>query len=207
MKAKEKMINQHLIGRNITNERVLKAMEVVEREIFVPQGLKYRAYEDSPLPIGQKQTISQPYIVAYMAQTLDPQPHEKVLEIGAGSGYNAAILAQLSNHVYSIEIIDWLSEMAQMNLKEAGIKNATVKHGDGYYGWPEKAPFDKIILTAAISWVPDQLKAQLKIGGKLLLPLNNAYQKLVLIEKTGADEFIEHDLIYVTFVPLTSDSM
>lgn len=206
MSKKEKMIQQHLKGRDITNERVLKAMTEVDREVFIPEGLKSRAYEDCPLPIGHEQTISQPYIVAYMAQVLDLQPHEKVLEIGTGSGYNAAILAKLSKHVYSIEVIDWLSDLAKFNLEKAGVKNVTVKQGDGYYGWPKFAPFDKIMLTAATPWIPDQLKEQLKIGGKLMVPLSNSYQKLIITEKTGANSFIEHDLIYVNFVPLTGES-
>ncbi len=206
MNSKEKMIEQHLLGRDITDERVLKAMGKVEREIFVPEGLKYRAYEDTPLPIGQGQTISQPYIVAYMAQTLDVQQNEKVLEVGSGCGYNAAVLAHLSSHVYSVEVIEWLADLAQMNLREAGIKNVTVKHDDGYHGWPENAPFDKIMLTAATPRIPDQLKEQLKIGGKILAPVSNAYQKLILLEKTGPNEFKEHDLIYVRFVPMTGES-
>ena len=206
MNDKETMLERDLKGRDIVNERVLQAMEGVNREIFVPEGLKYRAYQDSPLPIGMKQTISQPYIVAYMAQILDPQPHEKILEIGSGCGYNAAVLAYLSSHVYSIEVIEWLADLAIVNLKEAGVKNVTVKHGDGFHGWPEKAPFDKIILTAATPEIPDQLKEQLIIGGKLLAPVSNSFQKLILLEKTGANEFREHDLIYVRFVPMTGES-
>ncbi len=206
MNGKEKMIEQHLKGRDIYNKRVLQAMAEVEREIFVPEGLRYRTYEDSPLPIGQEQTISQPYIVAYMAQTINPQPHEKLLEVGSGCGYNAAVLAYLSAHVYSIEVIEWLANLAQTNLKQAGVENVTVKYGDGYHGWPENAPFDKIMLTAATPAIPDQLKEQLKIGGKILAPVSNSYQKLILLEKTGTNEFKEHDLIYVRFVPMTGES-
>ncbi len=206
MNSKERMIEQHLMGRDINDISVLEAMEKVQREIFVPEGLKYRAYEDSPLPIGEGQTISQPYIVAYMAQILKPQSHEKILEVGSGCGYNAAVLAQLSAHVYSVEVIEWLADLAKMNLKQAGVKNVTVKHDDGYHGWPEHAPFDKIMLTAATPSIPDQLKVQLKTGGKILAPVSNSYQKLILLEKTGENEFKEHDLIYVRFVPMTGES-
>lgn len=206
MNDKKTMIERDLKGRDIVNERVLQAMEDVNRETFVPEGLKYRAYQDSPLPIGMKQTISQPYIVAYMAQILDPRPHEKILEVGSGCGYNAAVLAYLSSHVYSIEVIEWLADLAKVNLKEAGVKNVTVIHGDGLHGWPEKAPFDKIILTAATPEIPDQLKDQLIIGGKLLAPVSNSFQKLILLEKTGRNEFKEHELIYVSFVPMTGES-
>lgn len=200
------MITQHLLGRDIDNDRVLRAMQEVEREIFVPEGLKYRAYEDAPLPIGEGQTISQPYIVAYMAQILNPQPDEIMLEVGSGCGYNAAVLAQLCSHVYSVEVIEWLAKLAKRNLDEAGIKNVSVMHGDGYHGWPEHAPFDKIMLTAAAPKIPDKLKEQLKIGGKILAPVSNSYQKLILLEKKGENDYIEHDLIYVRFVPMTGES-
>lgn len=206
MNDKETMIERDLKGRDIVNERVLQAMEEVNRETFVPEGLKYRAYQDSPLPIGMKQTISQPYIVAYMAQILDPQPHEKIMEVGSGCGYNAAVLANLCSHVYSIEVIEWLADFAKVNLKQAGVKNVTVKHGDGFHGWPIKAPFDKIILTAATPIIPDKLKEQLIIGGKLLAPVSNSFQKLILHEKTGTNEFKEHELIHVRFVPMTGES-
>ncbi len=206
MNTKEKMIEQHLMGRDITDERVLSAMQKVERKVFVPNGLKYRAYEDSPLPIGHGQTISQPYIVAYMAQILEPQPHEKVLEVGSGCGYNAAVLANLSAHVYSVEVIEWLADLAKMNLRDAGIENVSVKYGDGYHGWQENAPFDKIMLTAATPQIPEMLKEQLKIGGKILAPVSNSYQKLILLEKMGTNEFKEHNLIYVRFVPMTGES-
>ena len=206
MNDKETMIERDLKGRDIVNERVLQAMEEINREIFVPEGLRYRAYQDSPLPIGMKQTISQPYIVAYMAQILDPQPHEKIMEVGSGCGYNAAVLANLCSHVYSIEVIEWLADFAKVNLKQAGVKNVTVKHGDGFHGWPIKAPFDKIILTAATPIIPDKLKEQLIIGGKLLAPVSNSFQKLILHEKTGTNEFKEHELIHVRFVPMTGET-
>ncbi len=203
MDQKEKMIEEHLKDRGINDERVLRAMEEVDRAIFVPEGLKYAAYEDTPLPIGKEQTISQPYIVAYMAQVLNPKPEDKVLEVGTGCGYNAAILSKLASHVYSVEIIEWLAELAKKNLKEAGIKNVSTKFGDGYRGWPEKGPFDKIMLTAATPRIPDYLKEQLIDGGKILAPVSNTFQKLILLEKKGKDKFSEEELLYVRFVPMT----
>lgn len=200
------MIKQHLKGRDITDERVLRAMEEVDRALFVPDGLKYAAYEDTPLPIGKEQTISQPYIVAYMAQILDPQPEDTILEVGTGCGYNAAILSRLASQVYSLEIIEWLAELAKKNLDEAGIENVSTKFGDGYRGWPEKAPFDKIMLTAATSRIPEPLKDQLVIGGKILAPVSNTFQKLILLEKNGEKSFDEEELIYVRFVPMTGES-
>ena len=197
------MIQEHLKGRDITNERVLDAMENVDRALFVPRGLKYAAYDDTPLPIGRQQTISQPYIVAYMAQILEPGPDDKVLEVGTGCGYNAAILSRLCSHVYSVEIIEWLAQLARKNLDEAAIENVSVKFGDGYRGWPENAPYDRIMLTAATPFIPEPLKKQLAVGGKILAPVSNTFQKLVLLEKTGEDTFKENDLIYVRFVPMT----
>lgn len=203
MDPKTRMIEQHLKGRDIYDGKVLRAMREVDRALFVPEELRESAYNDSPLPIGRGQTISQPYIVAYMAQALNLQPDDIVLEIGSGCGYNAAVLSQLVSHVFSIEIIEWLAELARKNLMKAGIANVTCRHGDGYKGWPEKGPFDKIMLTAAAQQVPGPLKEQLKNGGKLLIPLGNGFQKLTLIEKENAEEFVEYDLLPVRFVPLT----
>ncbi|MFP4064984.1 MAG: protein-L-isoaspartate(D-aspartate) O-methyltransferase [Bacteroidales bacterium] len=203
MDPKDKMIEHQLKGRDIYDGKVLRAMREVERELFVPEEMKEDAYNDSPLPIGRGQTISQPYIVAYMAQAMELKPEDKVLEIGSGCGYNAAILSRLVSQVYSIEIIEWLAELARKNLIKAGIDNVTLRYGDGYQGWYEKAPFDKIMLTAAAPRVPNALKEQLKTGGKLLIPLGNGFQKLTLIKKTSEEEFVEHDLIPVRFVPLT----
>ncbi len=156
-----------------------------------------------PLPIGRGQTISQPYIVAYMAQAMDLKPEDNVLEIGSGCGYNAAVLSRMVSHVFSIEIIEWLADLARKNLIKAGITNVSLLHGNGYKGWPEKSPFDKIMLTAAAPYVPNALKDQLKVGGKLLIPLGNGFQKLILFEKEGEEEYTEHHLIPVRFVPLT----
>lgn len=203
MDKKERMIERHLKGRDIDDERVIEAMKSINRETFIPEDVQELAYEDSPLPIGKGQTISQPYIVAFMAQALELKSHEKVLEIGSGCGYNAAVLSRLVSHVFTIEIIEWLARLAGKNLKKEGIDNVSVRFGDGYQGWPEKAPFDKIMLTAATPVIPEPLKKQLKTGGKILAPVSNTYQKLALIEKHGEDNFIEHDLIHVRFVPMT----
>lgn len=205
MDPKNRMIEQHLKGRDIYDGKVLRAMQEVDRAVFVPEDMQEEAYNDSPLPIGRGQTISQPYIVAYMAQALNLRPEDKVLEIGSGCGYNAAILSRLVSQVYSIEIIEWLAELAHKNLIKAGITNVTLRHSDGYRGWEEEAPFDKIMLTAAAPHVPKALKQQLKTGGKLLIPLGSGFQKLTLIEKKGSDEFVEQDLIPVRFVPMTGD--
>ncbi len=200
------MIRLHLQGRDIRDPRVLDAMREVDRSLFVPDDLKQMAYEDSPLPIGKGQTISQPYIVAYMAQVLDLQPGDTVLEVGSGCGYNAAVMSRLVKHVYSVEIVEWLANLARENLETAGITNVSISYGDGYKGWPQKAPFDKIMLTAAASHFPEPLKEQLKTGGRILGPLTNTFQKLMMLEKKGEGEFTEHDLIHVRFVPMTGES-
>lgn len=204
--TKEEMIEQQLKARGITDSRVLEAMREVDRSAFVPEDMKDHAHEDRPLPIGQDQTISQPYIVAYMAQELKAGPGDKVLEVGAGCGYNAAVLSRITSEVFSVEIIGWLASLAKENLEGAGIENVTTRHGDGYLGWPEKAPFDAIILTAAPPQVPQPLKDQLKIGGTLLAPVGRMVQKLVLLEKTGKNEFRETGLLPVNFVPMTGEA-
>ena len=206
MDKKERMVEWQLKGRDITDERIIHAMQMINRETFLPDNMKELAYEDTPLPIGKGQTISQPYIVAYMAQVLDLHKSEKVLEIGTGCGYNAAVISQLASHVYSLEIIEWLADLARENLKAEEIDNVSVRMGDGNKGWPEYAPFDKILLTAATPEIPGPLKKQLKVGGKILAPVSNAFQKLMLIEKTGENEYAEHDMIHVRFVPMTGDS-
>lgn len=206
MDNKEKMIEYHLKARGIEDEKVLQAMERVDRELFVPIEMKAHAYDDSPLPIGRGQTISQPYIVAYMAEALDIQPTDKVLEIGSGCGYNAAVLAQMAKQIYSVEIIEWLSNLAKKNLLHAGVTNVDIRFGDGYQGWEEQAPYDKIILTAAAPKIPGPLKKQLRVGGLLLGPVSDSYQKLLLLKKTGEDEFTQHELLPVRFVPMTGQS-
>lgn len=205
MDRKEQMIQAQLKDRDIDDENVLAAMRSVDRELFVPDEMKKHAYDDSALPIGQDQTISQPYIVAYMAQVLGFEQDDRVLEVGSGCGYNAAVISQMVKEVYSVEIIEWLADMAKENIAKTGIKNVFVKYDDGYNGWPERAPFDKIILTAAAPHIPDALKEQLKPGGMLLAPVADTYQKLMLLVKTGEDTFATEELIQVRFVPLTKE--
>ncbi|BAO54907.1 protein-L-isoaspartate(D-aspartate) O-methyltransferase [Nonlabens marinus] len=203
MSTKKQMIEKHLKGRDIHDTKVLKAMEEVERKHFVPAELEDMAYEDNPLPIGKSQTISQPYIVAYMAQELQLNEDDKVLEVGTGCGYNAAVLSRLVKKVYSVEIIEWLAQLAKENLAKTDYDNIETRYGDGYDGWPEEGPFDAIELTAAPPKIPETLKKQLKIGGKLLAPIGTRTQKLVLIERNSEDEFTEETLLMVRFVPMT----
>lgn len=204
--TKDEMIERQLMARDITDPDVIRAMREVDRSLFVPDDIKELTYEDRALPIGREQTISQPYIVAYMAQMLSLKPDDVVMEVGTGCGYNAAVLSRLAAHVYSVEVIEWLASLAKENLKKAGIENVTSRHGDGYRGWPEKAPFDAIILTAAPPALPEPLKLQLKIGGKLLAPVGEGIQKLVLLERTSQDLFDEKPLIPVQFVPMTGEA-
>lgn len=201
--TKEEMIEKQLIRRGITDPMVIKAMREIDRLKFVPDDMQEYAYEDGPLPIGKGQTISQPYIVAYMAQELKLEPDAKVLEVGTGCGYNVAVLSQIASQVYSVEIIEWLANLAKENLKKTSIENVTTRYGDGYQGWPDKAPFDAIILTAAPPAIPQPLKQQLKVGGKLLAPVGKSIQHLVLLEKTGEDSLEEKTLLPVQFVYMT----
>ena len=203
---KEEMMERQLIARGISDPRVLDAMWEVDRADFVPTDMQQHAYEDRPLPIGRDQTISQPYIVAYMAQELKLGPDDIVMEVGTGCGYNAAVLSKIVKHVYSLEIIEWLAGLAKDNLRRAGIENVTSRYGDGYQGWPEKAPFDAAVLTAAPPAIPEPLKQQLKVGGRLLAPVGTKQQKLVLLEKTGKDFFNEKTLLLVSFVPMTGEA-
>ncbi len=204
--SREELIEMDLKGKGITDPDVIDAMYEVDRTLFVPEDLQAKAYENRPLPIGKGQTISQPYIVAYMAQKLKLEPDDKVLEVGTGCGYNAAVLSRLVDHVYSVEIIEWLAHLAKENLKKTGFQNISTRLGDGYQGWPEKAPFDAIFLTAAPPQIPEPLKQQLKIGGKLLAPVGTNYQKLILLERTAEDSFQEKSLLPVSFVPMTGEA-
>lgn len=197
------MIENQLKARGISDQNVLDAMQEVDRSLFVPEDKQDLAYEDRPLPIGKNQTISQPYIVAYMAENLRLDDGDKVLEVGTGCGYNAAVLSRLTKEVYSIEIIEWLAQLAVENLEKTAYENIKTRHGDGYAGWPEESPFDAIILTAAPPYIPRPLKKQLKIGGKLLAPVGKMNQKLILLHKTEEDEFEEKELLPVRFVPMT----
>lgn len=203
MNAKELMIEKQLKGRDIHDENVLNAMREIDRELFIPPYMHSRAYDDNALPIGHNQTISQPYIVAYMAQSLGLHPDDRLLEVGTGCGYNAAVLSRLVNHVYSIEIIEWLAQLSGENLKRAGISNVSTCNGDGYRGWAEHAPFDKIMVTAAAPHIPEPLKKQLNTGGKILVPVGTSFQNLVLLIKINEDVFEEQRLIPVRFVPMT----
>lgn len=199
---RERMVTEQLAGRDIRDPRVLAAMRRVPRHLFVPMPQRVSAYEDYPLPIGHGQTISQPYIVAYMTQALKIEPAHKVLEVGTGSGYQAAVLGELAAEVYTIEIVAPLAERAKAALAGAGYANVHVRHGDGYEGWPEEAPFDAIMVTAAPDHVPPPLIRQLAVGGRMIIPVGSGYQELRLIEKTD-EGVIERSTIPVRFVPLT----
>jgi protein-L-isoaspartate(D-aspartate) O-methyltransferase len=193
-------------GRGITNSRVLAAMERVPRHEFVPGDVRASAYDDSALPIGYGQTISQPYIVALMTEQLRPQPEDKVLEIGTGSGYQAAVLAGLVKEVYTIEIVEQLATRAAMDLKRLAYTNVHVRAGDGYQGWPEAAPFDAIIVTCAPEKVPQPLVDQLKDGGRLIIPVGDiGDQNLVLLHKRGG-KLDQQAVLPVRFVPMTGEA-
>ncbi len=204
--GRDEMLECQLRRRNITDEAVLTAMAAVDRRLFVPDDLRSRAYADGPLPIGYGQTISQPYVVAYMLQKLALTTGARVLEAGSGCGYNAAVLSYLAKQVYSIEIVEQLKELAEANLAKAGIDNVQLRLGDAYYGWPEHAPFDAIILTAATPEIPPPLKQQLKIGGRLLAPVGKSRQKLLMLKKQSQADFEEESLLMVSFVPFTGEA-
>ncbi|MFP4194393.1 MAG: protein-L-isoaspartate(D-aspartate) O-methyltransferase [Desulfosalsimonas sp.] len=200
-----KMIRQQLKAREIENPEILAAFEKVPRHRFVPERLKKYAYADRPLPIGEGQTISQPYIVALMTRSIELKKTDRVLEIGTGSGYQAAILAELAGQVYTIEIIESLAESARRNLSETGYENVHVKTGDGFKGWPEHAPFDAIVVTCAPEKVPEPLKEQLAEGGRIVIPVGPDYdQNLVLLEKKEG-ELIEKQILPVRFVPMVDE--
>lgn len=201
-----RMVNDQIKARGIKDERVLRAMQAVPRHEFVPEPRRAYAYDDGPQPIGFGQTISQPYIVALMSELLNIDDTSKVLEVGTGSGYQAAILAELVKEVYTIEIIDPLAQSAGAVLKKLGYdKKVTVKFGDGYFGWPEHAPFDAIIVTAAADHVPPPLIKQLKNGGRMAIPLGSPFgpQWLVLVEKDDQGKISTRNIAAVAFVPLT----
>jgi len=195
------------LGQSALDTRVLEAMARVPRHEFVPPHLAAEAYENRPLPIGHGQTISQPYIVAIMTDLLDIEPGQRVLEIGTGSGYQAAMLAEVGARVWTIEIIEALGLEAQARLPRLGYDEIEVRLGDGYYGWPEHAPFDGIVVTAAASHVPPPLLQQLKPGARMIIPVGSPFsvQQLVLITRGEDDEFITRQVLPVRFVPLTGD--
>jgi protein-L-isoaspartate(D-aspartate) O-methyltransferase len=198
------MVRTQIAARGVADPAVLAAMRMVPRHLFVPEEQVPHAYEDRPLTIGHGQTISQPYIVALMTELARPGPDSKVLEIGAGSGYQAAVLAEIVDRVYTIEIVEPLSRWARERLTLAGYTNAIVRHADGYHGWEEHAPFDAIVVTAAAPHIPPPLIAQLKDGGRMVIPVGSRFrtQQLVLVEKHG-DRITTRNLLPVRFVPFT----
>jgi len=202
---REWMVRWQIEARDISDATVLRAMRAVPRHLFVPERLQSEAYADHPLPIGEGQTISQPYIVAFMTEQLQLKGGEKVLEIGTGSGYQAAVLAEICGEVYTIEIVDVLARQAKERLQRLGYKNVFVRSGDGYQGWPDKAPFDAIIVTAAPDHVPQPLVDQLKVGGRMILPVGRYFQNLRVIVKTGEDVF-HRNVLPVRFVPMTGEA-
>jgi len=203
---REEMVERQLVSRGITNERVLNAMRTIPREKFVPARMTGRAYDDSALPIGSEQTISQPYVVALTIGALNPGPEDVILDIGTGSGYAAADAEKIVKEVYSIERIESLAEFAKKNLEQAGCDNVHLKHGDGSKGWPEHAPYDGIMAAAASSEIPDALKVQLATDGHLVMPVGKGLlgQTLRRYTKKEDGEFDKENLIPVRFVPLLS---
>jgi protein-L-isoaspartate(D-aspartate) O-methyltransferase len=201
-RARERMVVDQIEARGIYDKLTLAAMRKVPRHLFVPPALARDAYADHPLPIGQGQTISQPYIVAFMTAALGLEGGEKVLEVGTGSGYQAAVLAEIAAKVYSIEIVEPLADEASERLAHLGYSNVDVRFGDGYLGWPAAAPFDAIIVTAAAPRIPGPLKEQLRDGGRLILPVGDDYQELVLITRQG-DAYEQSSVLPVRFVPMT----
>ena len=196
-----------LTGRQHFSDRVMEAMRNVPRDAFVPENMKSHAFENRPLPIGEGQTISQPYIVALMTDLLEPQPTDVMLEIGAGSGYQAAVLAALIKKLFSIEVIPSLARQAKNLLSEIGCDNVDIVSGDGYNGLPEHAPYDGIIVTAAAPFIPEALTTQLKAGGKLVIPVGKPYssQQLIVVEKDENDNLHKRSILDVAFVPLMED--
>jgi len=202
---REAMVRTQLEARDITDVRVLAAMRTVPRHEFVPEAVVAHAYDDAPLPIGHQQTISQPYIVALMTQHADIQPADRVLEIGTGSGYQAAVLAEVAKDVYSIEIVEPLARQAERTLKRLGYERVHVRHGDGYRGWPDAAPCDAILVTAAPETVPQPLLDQLAPGGRLVVPVGTVVQELEVHRRTDGGIRIEH-VAPVRFVPMTGEA-
>jgi len=200
------MVERDIKGRGVRDRKVLDVMQRVPRHLFVDEHLRAKAYEDYPLPIGEGQTISQPYVVALMTEALRLRPTDRVLEIGAGSGYQAAVLAEIVKEVYTIEIRKGLAEKAERRLKDLGYKNVRVRYGDGYFGWEEFAPFDAIIITASANYIPPPLIRQLKEGGRLIIPLGSTvyYQTLTLAVKERGELNLEQ-IAPVAFVPMIGE--
>ena len=206
--AREKLVEKNIAGQGIADPKILAAMRSVPRHCFVPKRLASKAYADTALPIGASQTISQPYVVALMTESLNLSGNHRVLEIGTGSGYQAAVLAKIVKEVYSIEIKEKLHRESSLLLKDMGFSNVKTRHGDGYFGWQEAAPFDAIMITAAINHIPPPLLKQLTEGGRLILPLGNpfSYQNLTLVTKTG-DNYVTKQITGVLFVPMTGHAL
>jgi protein-L-isoaspartate(D-aspartate) O-methyltransferase len=206
---RERMVRDQIVSRGIRNTAVLTAMRSTPRHLFMPQNVQVFAYQDRPVPIGHEQTISQPYIVAFMTEMLEVQKDHRVLEIGTGSGYQAAILSPLVQQVYTIEIVTSLARSAADTLNRLGYKNVIVREGDGYKGWPDKAPFDRIILTAAPPEIPTALVTQLKPGGKLLAPVGQvgSDQEMILLEKSANGSVKTRSVLPVRFVPMVKPKL
>jgi protein-L-isoaspartate(D-aspartate) O-methyltransferase len=202
--ARERLVAEQLAPQGITDSLTLAAMRAVPRHEFVPADQRAWAYADTPLPIGHEQTISQPVVVAYMTQVIRPRTGLRVLEVGTGSGYQAAVLAATGARVWTIEIIGPLADQARARLGRLGYRDVQVRHGDGYAGWPEAAPFDAIVVTAGADSIPPPLIEQLAPGGRLVMPVGDPYtdQRLVLLEKDAAGRMASRDLLPVRFVPL-----
>jgi protein-L-isoaspartate(D-aspartate) O-methyltransferase len=202
--ARKRMVEDQIRARGVNNPRVLEAMTIVPRHEFVPEAYRASAYDDQPLPTSQGQTISQPYIVALMTELADPKPEHRVLEVGTGSGYQAAVLSGLVRDVYTIELVPELARSATERLKRLGYNNVHVREGDGYLGWPEHAPFDSILVTAGATEIPKPLVEQLKPGGRMIIPVGDstAVQTLQIVEKDSTGNVRVRDSIPVRFVPL-----
>jgi protein-L-isoaspartate(D-aspartate) O-methyltransferase len=205
-RLREQMVNRQIIERGVDNRATIRAMRNVPRHQFVRESELRQAYNDGPLPIGYGQTISQPFIVAYMTQLIDPKPGMKVLEIGTGSGYQAAVLAEITDNVFTIEIVEELGKWGEQNLRNAGYDKVEVKFADGYHGWEEHAPFDAIVVTAAADHIPPPLVEQLRDGGRMVIPVGSPFrtQNLMLVEKRG-DDIRTRNLMPVRFVPFTRE--
>jgi protein-L-isoaspartate(D-aspartate) O-methyltransferase len=203
--ARERMVRSQIASRDILDRRVLEAMRRVPRHCFVPERWRDQAYDDHPLPIGHEQTISQPYIVALMSELARVKPGDRVLEVGTGSGYQTAVLAELGAEIYSIEVIESLSQQAAAVLERLGYHKVSVRSGDGYGGWPEQAPFAAVVVTAAPPTVPAPLTEQLAVGGRLVVPVGRFWQDLLVIKRAGG-EFEEKRVLPVRFVPMVGEA-